>query len=330
MARRGSDVDGVRPAVAPPTVAQRPAFSVDTRTWAWGDVLRWALESGRFTAVEDETREGIACLAAADLDGGLDDATVTRAAAEYRRRRRLLSAEEAEAWLHRWGIGVGAWMDYVARSVARQRVGDAAAAARAHPVGGDTVASRLWSTAVCSGAVARFGDELAARVAAQAALTGAGGATGDLQQDYERFRRHAVTARALQRQLETHALDWLRVDCEVVLCATVDAAREAVLCLRNDGMSPAEVAVQAGAEHSRRSALLEEFADELRPLLLGAAPGTVVGPAPLDGHVAVLLVTAKREPSLDDERLRALAERSVAEAALDRALGEHVRWHDLA
>jgi hypothetical protein len=72
----------------------------------------------------------------------------------------------------------------------------------------------------------------------------------------------------------------------------------------------------------------------LQPTLISAAPGDLVGPLSIgangDGRGRWLLarVRDKIVPTLDDPEIRARAEEAVVDAAIRRAIEQHVTWHE--
>jgi hypothetical protein len=217
-------------------VLERPVFSVGRRQFRWADIaprLDW--EALRRAA--SSSRREIA------------DAELAEAEARFRYERSLVAAEEMEAWLERWELTVGEWRQYLRGNLPGDERG-------------------AWVEAVCSGTLERAAEELAARAAA-AEATG----EPDLERAYNRFLAEAITPEALGSLLEARKADWIRVDCRTLVFPLAAAAREAALCVRDDGMALAEVASQAGVEMREHSVHLEDAADELGKALLSARTG---------------------------------------------------------
>ena len=233
-------------------------------------------------------------------DAGNADEAETR----FRYQRGLVAAEEMERWLVRWQISVGDWRDYLRGSVERGERG-------------------RWVTAVCSGTLERAAEDLAARAAAAEAL-----GEPDLDRAFERFVVEAVTPDALRSILEARKADWIRVDCRTLVLPTPDGAREAALCVRDDGMALAEVAAQAGAELREHSLHLEDAEGDLGKALLSARTGELLGPVPLGDRYALVLVDGKVEPSLDDPEILRRAQEAARRRAIEREVVNRVTWHE--
>lgn len=267
-------------------VLERPVFTVGRRQFRWSDVA--------------------ARLDWSAVPRGGGDVEAEEAETRFRYDRGLVAAEEMEAWLARWGLSVGEWRDYLRGALAAD---DRAA----------------WVAAICSGALERAAEELAAK----AAVAEAAGEP-DLDQAYDRFAADAVTPEALRSLLASRTADWIRVDCRTLVLPTADGAREAALCVRDDGMALAEVAAQAGAELREHSLFLEDAEGELGKALLSARTGELLGPVPLGDRFALVLVDGKVEPSLDDPEILRRAQEAVRRRAIEREVVNRVTWHERA
>jgi hypothetical protein len=109
---------------------------------------------------------------------------------------------------------------------------------------------------------------------------------------------------------------------------TGDGAREAALCVRDDGMALAEVATHAGAELREHSLVLEDAEGELGEALLSARTGELIGPLVLGDRFALVLVDGKVEPSLDDPEILRRAQEAARRRAIEREIVNRVTWHE--
>jgi hypothetical protein len=143
-------------------------FTVGERTYAWEDVVLAAMWWGDWDRLEAQARQGLACAARLEaVDAESDPDQVSAAADEFRYERDLLTAEETEAWLARWGLTTESWMDYIERAVLRRAWADELDDnVREYPIGDDEVAEAMHAEAVCSGALGRLAGKLAGRAAA--------------------------------------------------------------------------------------------------------------------------------------------------------------------
>ena len=265
-------------------------FSAGERTYAWLDVVQAAEARGDVAALERD-------LAALDrLELGPDE--VEAAGTEFRRSRGLLAADEMEAWLSHWAISVGDWMGFLRREPG----------------------AALWPEAVCSGALSSWAWELAGRAAA--------GGEHDDPDAYDELVRRANTPEARAKALEARQMDWLRVECDLLELPVEGMAREAALCVREDGLSLDEVAGRAGIQVAERAFLLMDAPAELADPLLSARPGDLVGPASAGDAFYVALVRDKRAPALDDPAIGELLDVEVPRRAIDSEVKKWIRWHE--
>ena len=291
----------------PDAVGERPVFSAGERTYAWLDVVRAAEARGDVGAVEQDLSAGVAALDGIELDAS----DVEAAGVEFRRGLGLLAAEEMEAWLSHWEITARDWLGFLRRRLARELAPDAA--------DGEPGAA-LWSEAVCSGALGSWAWELAGRAAA-------GGEHGD-PGAYDELMRRTNTPEARAKVLESKQMDWLRVDCDLLELPVEGMAREAALCVREDGLSLDDVAGRAGVQVAERAFLLMDAPTELADPLLSARPGDLVGPVSSGDAFLVALVRAKRAPALDDPAIGELLDVEVPRRAIDSEVKKWIRWHE--
>jgi len=333
-----------------------PLFEVDGETCTRLDTVLFAMATGVWTPFVARLSRGLELVAeAAEHDTWPDDAALDAAANTFRYARDLLTAEETEAWLARAGIDVDAWSDALMRDLLRQAVvpapdGNAPAAL---PAGLDD--RTLIAELVCTGEFPRLAvafAEAAAVAAAAGAMphTMAGPSAADIAAGHapwfsgrktltDRLTRiaaivaadavvtaAAVTPAALETQLDRARLDWVRVDAERLTFPSAEAAREAVLCVREDGLTLSEVAIESRRSVDDERAVLDEIDPRLRDAVLSASPGDTLGPIDIDGRFTLVHIVAKTAPSLADPLVRGRAEAAVVAALRTRAGLARVRW----
>lgn len=312
-------------------ILDRVAFAAGEHTYEWRDVVESARRWGDWRALEEHVREVAACAKRAAATGErADPALVAESAAAFRYDRELISAQDAERWLTARGLDAAAWMEHIRRNVLRRQWADELPAiVAAYPPTAAEVEALLPAEAVCTGALGRFAAKLAERAAARAALPGPDGDDpAAVDAAYERLRATLTSPPALAACIETHRLDWLGVSCRTLIFGELDPAREAALCLRDDGRAAVEVAAESRATLRDEELRLEDVPDAVRrDALLGARPGDVIGPFPNGSGYLVTVVIGKTLASPNDPECRARAERELLRAALGDAMARHVRWH---
>jgi len=281
---------------APPEVLARPVFSAGAQDYSWADVVAAARAWGRW---EDATAPSWAAR-------GEDEAE--EAGQAFRYERNLLAAEEMETWLEHWGLTVAEWRRWL----------------RGEADG--------WPEAVCSGALAELARDLAARAAAAEAN---GSAAGPVETDLERmdeafatFEHAALTDDARVRLLELRGSDWVRVSYSALGFAQLGMAREAALCVREDGLALEEVGNRAGVELEQIDALMHEVDPLLGKAILSTPAGELAGPLESSDGFLVIQVHEKTAPTLADPAIQDLLEREVPRRAVEREVRARVRWHE--
>lgn len=311
----------------------RVAFVAGSRAYSWGDVVQAARLRGDWAELEAQAQEGLACVKQAEERGEDPPAEeVDSAAVEFRYARELIAAEEMETWLEGHELSPESWLDYLSRSVLRSRHAESLPEIVArHPVSQEEVEGVLWCEGVCSGRLARFAQELA-ELAAVFDAAGEGPDTtvcpdlAELEAAFRRFREGVVTPKAIEDQLGSHHLDWVRVECSTLSFPEEESAREAALCLREDGRQLGEVAEEARLVVAQKGFYLEELGEELRDHFMGVRQGELLGPLEMDGEFVLFLVGSKVLPAREDPEVRQRAEREIVRRSLEREVGRRVRW----
>jgi hypothetical protein len=306
-------------------VVDETAFTVSGRDITWRDVIAHARAAGAWDSLEREVSEGVALLHAQGPGPAPDQ--VRDAATAFRYARNLVAAEELEAWLEHWGLTVDDWMDHVRRSVLRDALAsEPGSASPGHAVKDEEVAARVWPSAVCSGTLGRAALELAGLLAICDSLAETGVAVEPSRARAE-LRRRIVTGEALKTQIQSRALDWVRIDSQVLTFARADAAREALALLRQDGFTATEVAGIAHASLEHRIDYIEDVEEDLKAALIGSKKGDIFGPLEKGDGWLVVVVNDKVGASLDDTEVLNRAEASIVERAIQRETDERVVWH---
>lgn len=301
-------------------------FALGEHRVTWDDLWSHGQASGVWRKVAGEVAAGRAAVRAAP-PGVPATAVMQAAEADFRYARNLVAAAELEDWLDRWGISLVDWRGYLRRTVLREADTRSTPSAGADP-GEEDGGRLLWPTAVCSGAVAEVAVELAGLVAVQHRLVEEGcPVPEDLRAAHEAFVRRLTTDDALARVVRSRVLEWTRIDGDELALPGEQAAREALLLLRDDGLSTAEVAQLAAVPASRRMFRVEDALPEHRPSLVAAVPGDVLGPVRGENAFRLLVVRDKLAPSLQDADVRERAVRALVERSVQREIDERVVWH---
>jgi hypothetical protein len=341
-------------------------FTVGTRSFDQLDVIAAAVLRGDWTDLADQIRQGLACVKQARLsEDGLPRIDLEQAACEFRYARNLITVEETEAWLERFGLGFDEWTEFLDRSARRAAwARDLEMIVPRHHVSESEVATCIRVDAICSGKLARFAEVLAGRAAV--CDPGAPGGTepaedvdaslvesvrrqcaavlsrdstpssGDwktriadlerMERNFQTVARDAITTEAVQSQIATHRINWIRVHCRTLSLPTLDMAREATLCVRSEGESLQEVAARARTAIRRERLFLDQLDPQRRAAVLSAQPDDLLGPFASEGGFMITLVEEKIVPDEKDPDVQRLAREEIL-AALVADRMTNVRWH---
>ena len=335
----------------------RTVFTAADQTFLTDDLILAALSDGRWDVLRHHVR------AALELDharGGAQDAELDaasdQAAADFRYARDLISAEDTTAWLLARGLSVEDWYDALRRRHLEEEARARPIMPPAPPDPSDFVKS-VWAEFVVSGMAAELAELLARQAVAQALLPGEPPAPDPaaLAEDLALVREHfphlddaeartrlgrlmtlasavsrlaevALTPEALRKELEHRALDLVHLSCEVALFDDAPRAREAALCVREDGLSLAEAAEEAHTEVQEAELWIDELPPELRTPLRSAGPGELLGPLAWEGQPALVYVHQKHRPSLDDPDVRERLEQGLLDRTLEERMEALVTW----
>ena len=342
---------------------RHPVFAIRSREYDWIDVFLFAMLSEDWAAFEQQLIAGVACREAAAAAGAWpSEERINQAAARFRYDRGLLTTEEAHAWLDRHQLTADEWVEYLVRELLRHDshldVG-AAVARYGCSVDLDPV---FAADGVCSGCFHDFATTLAGHVAVIAAHIPSG--SGDLRGLDEQVARvrseqcrwvggldpadvtrrlvhagaveslfaqeaaAAVTDDALASAFARHRVDWMRVHLERISFASIDAAREAVCSVREDGLTLRDVSVVSRQPLRSGAELLERLDPNVRDAALSAAVGDLIGPISMGDAFEVGFVAGKVVAQLNDPVVRERAKQDVLDQLVSRAVLAELRWID--
>jgi hypothetical protein len=115
------------------------------------------------------------------------------------------------------------------------------------------------------------------------------------------------------RSLAAMGLPLTRVELETFAARTLEAAKEAVLCLRGNEADMAALAAECGSTCVHSLLFLGDCPADLQRTLLCASPGETLEPEECDGGFTVCRLVRKWEPDLKDEEVRKRIDRHLLE-----------------
>jgi hypothetical protein len=144
---------------------------------------------------------------------------------------------------------------------------------------------------------------------------------------YDDLRPRLATDAAVTQVVRQRELEWTSFDIEELVLGTETAAREALLCSREDGMEAEEILRRAGGRLEARRARAGSLLPTVVAGLLAAPVGDgVTGPFRHTDGWSVIWLRDRRRPEVTDDDVRAEAADDLVREALDRELVGHLRW----
>jgi hypothetical protein len=346
-------------------LADELVFSIAGDGYRWRDVVVAAWTRGEWDAVERRSRQGNACVRAAQESGtSLPPGTLETAGHEFRYARELVTAHSMEEWLKAAGLTARDWTAHLRRELHRSHHSPPPSLdelATRYPVDDAEAVQMALTDSTCNGEADRWARALAARVAANRTVAKvADGATerltsehlgavplalaqavgfddqtwraavrriGDVERTFARFRSAQLTEQAVESYVASRQLEWIRFDCRIMAFPNEDMASEAALMLRDDGEGFTGVYVAAHTEPRRSRFLFDHLDPTLRDQFLAVQAGDLVGPMHMGDEFVVYLIEKKVLPSSSDPEIRRLAEEGVLGTALKQQVDHHVEWH---
>jgi hypothetical protein len=297
-----------------------------------------------------------------DNDIELDDDAIDTAAERFRYAHDLITAEETEQWLATRGLALDDFGSYFARLVAFETMGEQATAEKVeYRTASDETRQLFLVELILSDQLEKLTHTLAWRLAAAAAaeaepepaaiaaerkaflarthLTEASVSDwlSSIRRDAQwldqmlrmeaefRHRHDAVlTPQARQREMHVLRLPLTRFESEVIELESKDAAQEALFCVKQDGMSMEEVAMEGRYPYKLISFLQEDIPQELQQKFLSVSAGEVLEPISRGDGFELYRVTNKQEPQGDDPAVQERIDHLLLSRHFSELTGRHV------
>ncbi len=287
---------------------------------------------------------------------------VQSASEQFRRDRGLRTAQSTAAWMKGWGVSLEAFTDYLEEGLLFDAAVDAERLAENRAASDIAAASdiEVWPSAVFGGE----GEAWTQRLAARVAVAGEKGNTSDVpaslfdpasvpglspdalhrwiarlelpdtwfdrliayEAAHARFAESVLTPSRLDVVMRARWSALFTMDFEMGSFRSEAAAREASLCVTEDGVEIEEICAMAGGRFREGRVMLGDVPDGVRTRALSATAGTLLPVFAWNDHFMVCRVRNKAEPSLEDETVRDAVGRVVLEDAVRPLVHRHIRW----
>lgn len=335
-------------------------FQCEDRRYGVREVLAAAAFRGELEPIRRFTRESLAALAAAEDQGHeVDDALLQQASEQYRQQRGLATAAATAAWLERYGLDLDDFVDFLERHIIHTQWNahlDAAMASFAPTE--EEVDALVMPETVFSGALTELAAWLARRVALprddgedtteervrflERAGLGDAGVPGwcarqecsedwleellRLEVRYRRKRSDLLNPANFTRAMRERRQDLMCIEVEAVVFESENAAREAYLCIVEDGEPLDQVSARAHGKRRHATLFLEGLDDATQQKFLSAPPGHTFPPIPEGEDYVIHHVARKIEPDLKDEAIRQRLEHGLITRYFDELAATRITW----
>ena len=297
-----------------------------------------------------------------ELDLDLDRTTISSATEAFRYEYDLITAEEAEAWLANRGLTVDDFTDYFIRHYRANALHEEILLVEVDYHSASPELRELFlSELILSGELGRMTTPLMWRLAARCAeknpdpeaIVVAEQEFFDrneiepeqladwlvrLRRDSEWFntmlvmdavyrtrRDTLLVPQARRRELAALRLSLTRFEGEVIEFESRDAAREALFCVCEDGMSMEEVATEGRYPFRRVNFLLEDVPIDAQQRFLCVSPGQVLKPIDRGDGFALYRILEKIEPDPEDPRVKTRIDQRLLDRHFSELVSKYVK-----
>jgi hypothetical protein len=299
-----------------------------------------------------------------DLEVGSD--ALQASSESFRHEHDLISAGETEEWLESRGMTADDFSEWLYQRLCVNLSGFADTSTKEFAVPDrfpDLLRVHLW----LSGQMNELGEQLSRRIAADLEITKRGETVSSepvmekfllrhrldertlsgwlaalgrdrswlsdavrIEAAFDRLISMVLSEEARADQLASMQLSLARIEVETLDLDSEAAAREAFLCVRDDGATLSEMALETGYRAERAQIWLDLLDDSLGQRLLSAAEGEVIGPIECDGRFKVYQVLRKLKPAVTDPAVARRLDELIVDEFFSTLCARHIRAQDLA
>ncbi len=141
---------------------------------------------------------------------------------------------------------------------------------------------------------------------------------------YRTRRDTLLVPQARQHELMALRLSLTRFETEIIEFESRDAAKEALFCVREDGMSMEEVASEGRYPYRRVGFLLEDIPIDTQQRFLCVSAGQVLKPIERGDGFELCCIVKKIEPRLDDPRVKSRIDQRLIDRHFSELVSKHV------
>jgi hypothetical protein len=141
---------------------------------------------------------------------------------------------------------------------------------------------------------------------------------------YRRICETVLNPQSRNKQLALLRMSLMRFEAEAIEVESLDAAREALLCIREDDMSMEEVAAEARYPYRRITFRHEDIPSELQQKFWSVGAGDLLEPLPRGDGFELYRITKKSEPELSDPIVQERIDQRLLEQHFSHLVRDHV------
>ena len=130
---------------------------------------------------------------------------------------------------------------------------------------------------------------------------------------------------ARQHELMALRLPLTRFEIEVIELESRDAAKEALFCVQQDGMSMEEVATEGRYPYRRSDFLLGDLPVDAQPRFLSVSTGNVLEPIARGDEFELCRVVNKIEPQADDPSVQSRIDQRLLDRHFTELMNKHTQ-----
>jgi hypothetical protein len=332
--------------------------------YAARDAIDAAIFRGEFEDKWQKFLRHVAAEERADeLELELDESAISAAAEEFRYQHDLITAEETEAWLANRSLTLEDFSDYFARQYCAGAVTEGFCPQEVGYNSADPELRELFvAELILSGELEEMNTKLMWRLAARCAGTemAPDAVAADERSFFERnaitraqlgtwleglgrnaewfnemlileatYRRCCETLlvpHARQRELAAMLMLLTQLETEVIEFESRDAAREALFCVREDGMSMEEVAAEGRYPYRRVNFILQDVPADTQNMFISSAAGKILGPISRGDGFELCRIIKKVEPQTGDPGVQSRIDQRLLERHFSELTSKYIQW----
>jgi hypothetical protein len=350
-------------------IESRVVFTSGSESFTVRELIDSARVRGELESIWNELLRLVAAEERADeKELELDDSAIDQAAEAFRYEYDLITAEETEQWLEERGLTLNDFTDYFVRHYWGNEVEDVEREEIDLESAPNELRDLLIVELILSGELGRMAKRSSWRVAGSHEVGKNGldpealaaekerlfertgldenqladwvqamnrdrgwlGRTLEMEALYRQKSEALLNRKACEHEVAGLRLPLTQFDLETVELDSLDAAREALLCVHDDGMSMEEVATEGRYPYRRAEVLLEDLPEDLQQKFLSVSAGDILDPIARGDGFYICRVIEKAEPKADDDAVRERAEHSILERHFSELTAKHIQWRILS